>query len=75
MSGYKFPYLDANQSRSHEPTEWEISLAGALESAFAKGAYEISELIAALNASRVRPRNGGDWTEQGFRKTIQELGA
>ncbi len=73
MSEYKFPYLSPYQGRTHEPTDWEIALAGALESAFTEGAYEVDALVAALNASRVRPREGGTWTVEGFTKTMQEL--
>lgn len=75
MASYRFPYLDAHQSRSREPTPWETSLAGALEAAFGQGHHELPALVAALNASRVRPREGGAWTEQNFRALMRELGA
>ena len=74
MTKYTFPYLSPHQSRTREPTEWESALAGALENAFSKGAYELDALVAELNDSRVRPYNGGTWTVEGFRKTMQELG-
>ena len=74
MSEYTFPYLSPHQSRMHAPTEWELALAGALEGAFTRGAYELDALVAALNASRVRPREGGTWTVEGFTKTMRELG-
>jgi hypothetical protein len=75
MSTYKFPYLSPHQSRTHEPTDWELSLAGALEDAFTKGHYELDSLIAALNASRVRPQQGGVWTADTFTTLMHELGA
>ena len=52
-----------------------MSLAGALEEAFGAGHYELDDLIAALNASRVRPRDGGTWTVDGFTTLMHELGA
>lgn len=75
MSGYSFPYLSAHQSRTREPTEWEMSLADAIENAFTRGARELPELIAALNGSRVRPLGGGVWTETYFTTLMHELGA
>jgi hypothetical protein len=75
MNTYRFPYLSPHQSRTHEPTEWEMSLAGAIEHAFSKGHYELPSLIAALNGSRVRPLQGGMWTEANFTSLMHELGA
>jgi hypothetical protein len=75
MSSYSFPYLSPHQSQTREPTEWEMNLAGALEAAFGQGYFELPALIGALNASRVRPRDGGTWTEQNFTALMRELGA
>jgi len=75
MSEYQFPYLNPVQTRTHEPTPWQIELAGAIESVFSKGAHELDELIAGLNGSRVRPPNGGDWTKENFTAVMRELGA
>ena len=75
MSSYSFPYLSAHQSRSREPTDWEMALAGAIESAFTAGHRDLPTLVAALNASRVRPLGGGQWTESGFTTLMHELGA
>jgi hypothetical protein len=72
---YRFPYLSPHQSRTREPTDWEVSLAGAIEQAFGQGHHELPALIAALNASRVRPREGGAWTEAGFTALMRELDA
>jgi hypothetical protein len=74
METYAFPYLSPHQSRGREPTDWEVALAGALENAFSKGAYELEALVTALNASRVRPRDGGSWTPEVFTSTMRELG-
>lgn len=75
MSPYTSPYLNPHQTRTREPTDWEGQLADAIESAFAAGAHELDALIAALNASRVRPRNGGQWTAEIFTALMHELGA
>ena len=72
---YHFPYLNPHQSRTHEPTDWELSLAGAIEHAFSKGHYTLDSLVVALNASRVRPQQGGQWTVSNFTTLMHELGA
>jgi hypothetical protein len=72
---YEYPYLSPHQSRTHEPTTWQQDLANAIEGVFARGARELDELVAGLNASRVRPPNGGDWTADNFTAVMRELGA
>ncbi len=75
MESYSFPYLSDRQSVTREPSEWEMNLAGALEAAFGAGHHELPALIEALNGSRVRPRQGGAWTEANFKAVMAELGA
>ena len=75
MAIYQPPYLDSHQTRLHEPTAWQQELANAIEGVFAKGASELDELVEGLNGSRVRPPNGGDWTEENLRGVLRELGA
>jgi hypothetical protein len=75
MSDYQFPYLSPHQSRLQEPTQWQLDLAAAIESIFAKGAQNLDELVAGLNASRVRPLNGGPWTTENYTALMRELGA
>lgn len=75
MSSYQFPYLSPHQSRRHVPTDWEMQLADAIESAFGRGAHELEALVEALNASRVRPRDGGRWTAETFTRLMRDLGA
>jgi hypothetical protein len=75
MATYRFPHLDPHQSRDRPPTDWEMSLAGAIEGAFGAGHHDLPALVAALNASRVRPREGGAWTEANFTALMRELGA
>jgi hypothetical protein len=71
---YQFPYLSAQQSRDHEPTDWELALADTLEAVFSSGAYELDAVVAGLNGSRVRPRQGGTWTAENFTALMHELG-
>ena len=75
MGAYSFPYGEWRQSTDRDPTEWESALAAAIEDAFGKGKHELDQLVAALNASRVRPRNGGAWTADVFAATMRDLGA
>ena len=75
MNTYSFPYLDAHQTRTREPTEWESELAAAIEEAFTKGNHELDQLVTALNASRIKPRAGGAWTPEVFTNLMHELGA
>jgi hypothetical protein len=72
---YQFPLLDPHQSRTHEPTQWQMELAGALESIFASGAHSLDALIDGLNASRVKPPDGGKWTADKYTTIMRELGA
>jgi hypothetical protein len=72
---YEYPYLSPHQTRTHEPTAWQQELANTIEAVFSKGAYALDELVAGLNASRVRPPNGGDWTTENFSAVMRELGA
>lgn len=73
MSGYQYPYLSPHQSRDVEPTVWQMELASAIEAIFAKGAHSLDELIAGLNASRVRPPQGGAWTAENYTALMREL--
>lgn len=72
---YQFPYLDPHQSRDHEPTQWQMELASALESIFAKGAHTLDALVEGLNNSRVKPPDGGPWTADKYTALMRELGA
>jgi hypothetical protein len=75
MSTYQFPYLSAHQTISHEPTQWQMELASALESIFAKGGHTLEALIEGLNGSRVKPPDGGPWTADKYTALMRELGA
>jgi Recombinase-like helix-turn-helix domain len=75
MSAYQFPYLSSHQSITQEPTQWQLELASAIESVFAKGAHTLESLIEGLNASRVKPPDGGAWTAEKYTALMHELGA
>lgn len=75
MPEYRYPYLDPHQSRMQEPTQWQQELANAIESVFSKGARELDEVVAGLNATRVRAPNSADWTPENFTALMRELGA
>ncbi|HTV35236.1 MAG TPA: recombinase-like helix-turn-helix domain-containing protein [Xanthobacteraceae bacterium] len=72
---YQFPYLDPHQSRDREPTQWQMELASAMESIFAKGAHTLDALVEGLNNSRVKPPDGGVWTADKYTALMRELGA
>jgi hypothetical protein len=72
---YQFPYLDPHQSRMQEPTQWQMELASAIEAIFARGANSLDALIDGLNASRVKPPDGGPWTAEKYTTLMRELGA
>jgi hypothetical protein len=68
-----FP-LRPRQALDREPTAWENELGDALEAAFGSGVYELHALVARLNASGVRSRDGERWTAEGFAQALHELG-
>jgi hypothetical protein len=62
------------QTRLAPPSEFEQSLAAALEQLFAQRIYELPDIVAALNRDGVRTRQGEPWSEQNFVATFRELG-
>jgi hypothetical protein len=68
-------YLNPRQASDRDPTPWENELADVIEAAFAGGVRELDALVAALAASRVRPRGGGVWSVERLTATLAELGA
>jgi hypothetical protein len=62
------------QTRPAAPTEFELTLAAALEQLFAQRIYELPDIVAALNRDGVRTRQGETWTEQSFVAAFRELG-
>ena len=74
MSEYQYPYLSPHQSRTQEPTQWQTDLASAIEAIFSKGATTLEQVVEGLNASRVRPLDGGAWTTENYSALMRELG-
>jgi hypothetical protein len=62
------------QTRPAVPSEYERTLADALEQIFAQRTYELPEIVAALNGEGVRTPAGEVWTERNFQDTLRELG-
>jgi hypothetical protein len=62
------------QTRPAAPTEYESTLADALEQIFAQRTYDLAGIVAALNREGVRTPSGDAWTERNFQDTLRELG-
>ncbi|MFO1364014.1 MAG: recombinase-like helix-turn-helix domain-containing protein [Burkholderiales bacterium] len=62
------------QTRPAAPSDFELTLAAALEQIFAQKIYELPQIVAALNRDGVRARDGRAWTEESFVATFRELG-
>ena len=62
------------QTRPAAPSEYERTLADALEQIFAQRTYDLPEIVAALNREGVRTPAGEAWTERNFQDTLRELG-
>jgi phenylpropionate dioxygenase-like ring-hydroxylating dioxygenase large terminal subunit len=67
-------YLEPNQTRGSAPTNYELAMAGELESAYSAGAHELGALTAALNRGGVRPPGGADWSEDTLTAELARLG-
>lgn len=62
------------QTRPAVPSEYERTLADALEQIFSQRIYDLPEIVAALNREGVRTPGGEAWTERNFQETLRELG-
>jgi len=62
------------QTRPALPSEYDSTLADALEQIFAQRVYDLPEIVAALNREGVRTPAGEAWTEANFQTTLRELG-
>jgi hypothetical protein len=62
------------QTRPALPTEYEASLADALEQIFAQKIYDLPEIVGSLNREGVRTPAGEAWTEANFQSTLAALG-
>ncbi len=68
-------YLVVHQSTDHEPTSYELELAGAIEEVFATGVHDLAGLVEDLRCRGVRSPGGDEWTEESFRREMARLGA
>lgn len=68
-------YLEVHQTRDHEPTSYEIELAGAVEEIFATGIHDLAGLVEDLRTRGLRSPGGEEWTEESFRSEMARLGA
>jgi len=62
------------QTRPGLPSEYDATLADALEQIFAQRTYDLAEIVAALNREGVRTPAGEAWTEASFQSTLAVLG-
>jgi hypothetical protein len=62
------------QTRPREPNEYEQRLVEALEQVFGRGALELGDVVAQLNALGMHDHSGHAWTEASFRAAMASLG-
>ena len=62
------------QTRPAVPSEYEQTLADALEQVFSQKIYDLPEVVAALNREGIRTPDGEAWTERNFEQVFQQLG-
>lgn len=68
-------YLEVHQSRDHDPTSYELELAGAIEEVFASGIHDLPGLVGGLRERGLRSPGGEEWTQESFRTEMARLGA
>jgi hypothetical protein len=61
------------QTRPALPTDEENALADSLMAIFVQGAWELSEVVAALNRQGPPPVSGGAWTDDSLAATLARL--
>ncbi|WP_367104196.1 recombinase-like helix-turn-helix domain-containing protein [uncultured Psychrobacter sp.] len=62
------------QTRDHEPTDYELSLAKNLIAAFSSGAETLEEVVDALNNQGMLLGNGKPFTPESFEREMERLG-
>lgn len=67
--------LKKNQTRSVDPTPYELKLAGAIEEVFGSGRHDLDGLVTGLNEMGILGPNGDQWTEESFTAEMKTLGA
>lgn len=68
-------YLVVHQTRDHEPTSYELELAGAIEEIFGTGIHDLPGLVEGLRTRGLRSPGGDEWTDESFRTEMARLGA
>lgn len=63
------------QTRTHPQTEFEATLADALERIFSDGVTDLDEIVTRLNADGVRDEDNRAWTAESYCATMARLGA
>ncbi|MDV6012019.1 recombinase-like helix-turn-helix domain-containing protein [Haloechinothrix sp. LS1_15] len=69
------PHPHPVQSRTAPTSNYADALADELEAIYSSGTHDLPGVVAALNASGVRPPDGREWTEATFTAQLAELGA
>lgn len=64
----------AHQSIEEEQSAYEVALGDALEAILTTGTHDLDGIVAGLNASDIRPPEGGDWTADTFTREMARLG-
>lgn len=67
--------LVKNQTRTSEPTAYELKLAGAIEEVFGAGRHDLTGLVEGLNDMGIPGPSGEQWTEDTFAAEMAKLGA
>ena len=68
-------YLVKHQTRTSDPTSYELKLAGAIEEVFGSGRHDLAGVVDGLNDMGVSGPGGERWTEESFTAEMQRLGA
>lgn len=68
-------YLVVNQTRDHEPDDYENLLGDGLERAFASGIDDLDSLVQSLNEQCVPAPKGQPWTAALLSAELKRLGA
>ena len=68
MSEYTYRTFNPN------PSEYERALADALFAIMGKSVHDLEGIVAGLNLAGHKPKGGGTWTIELFKREIQHLG-
>ena len=68
-------YLVIHQSRTADPSPYEIKLAKAIEAVFGSGVHDLDGLVKGLNGSGIHAPDGQEWTTDSFTAEMHRIGA